>query len=511
MATAGVPLWSTTANSNNTADPAVNWSEGQAPSTVNDSARALMASVANWRNDLYGITTGGTSTAFTVATGSTFATAAAMSGVIFTIVPHTSSGAAPTLAVDGLTARAINSSTGVAVPTGALLSGSPYLVKYVHASTEFILLGQPGFSATQRIRGRYSSGAGPEEELSIGTGLLLSGAGVLSAASSAGGGNFINGTITESNGSNAVTFAVKTLAGTDPSATDPVYVIFRNVTVGTGNYVVRSITAALSVVISSGSTMGFTSGVAARLWVIAVDNAGTVELAAINCRSGTNIYPLGQFPIISTTAEGGAGAADSAHVAYSTTARTSKAYVPLAYASYESGLVTAGTWTASPTRIQLFGPGVPLPGQTVQVQANQTGAVATGATVMPLDDTIPENDEGDQYMTQAITPTSSSNVLTIRHEGVYSENTAAEYISTALFQDSTVDALAATSYVSNGVSYTNPVTISHRMLAATTSATTFKIRTGPATTGTVTFNGFSGNRKFGGVMASNLCVEEIMT
>ncbi len=144
MATAGVPLWSTTAASNATADPTVNWAEGMAPSAVNDSARAQMASVAKWRDDLYGVTsgltTGGTTTAFTVSTNSTYATAAVMSGAIFTIVMNATSGAAPTLAVDGLTARALNVSTGVAVPTGALISGTPYMVRYVHATTEFIVL-----------------------------------------------------------------------------------------------------------------------------------------------------------------------------------------------------------------------------------------------------------------------------------------------------------------------------------------------------------------------------------
>ena len=37
--------WSQTAASNATADPdpSINWQEGQAPSSVNDSARAMMA------------------------------------------------------------------------------------------------------------------------------------------------------------------------------------------------------------------------------------------------------------------------------------------------------------------------------------------------------------------------------------------------------------------------------------------------------------------------------------
>ena len=144
MATQGVPLWSKTASSNATADPAVSWPEGMSPSQVNDSARAEMASVAKWRDDLYGLTTGGTSTAYTVTTNATYASASDMSGAIFTIIPNATSGASPTLAVDGLTARAINISTGVAVPTGYLVSGTPYLIKYVHASTEFIVLGQAG-------------------------------------------------------------------------------------------------------------------------------------------------------------------------------------------------------------------------------------------------------------------------------------------------------------------------------------------------------------------------------
>lgn len=44
----GLWNWSTTAANNATADPSINWQEGQAPSTVNDSARAMMAAVAVW-------------------------------------------------------------------------------------------------------------------------------------------------------------------------------------------------------------------------------------------------------------------------------------------------------------------------------------------------------------------------------------------------------------------------------------------------------------------------------
>src|SRR6516162_10578743 len=41
--------WSRTAANHATADGSINWAEGQAPSTVNDSARAMMAAAANDR------------------------------------------------------------------------------------------------------------------------------------------------------------------------------------------------------------------------------------------------------------------------------------------------------------------------------------------------------------------------------------------------------------------------------------------------------------------------------
>lgn len=64
--------WSTTAANNATADPSINWQEGQVPSTVNDSARAMMAAIATqfqngWEWLQYGdVPTYVSSTQFTV-------------------------------------------------------------------------------------------------------------------------------------------------------------------------------------------------------------------------------------------------------------------------------------------------------------------------------------------------------------------------------------------------------------------------------------------------------------
>src|SRR5215470_2206313 len=134
--------WSKTASSNATADPTINWAEGMAPSAVNDSARAEMAAVAKWRDDISGtLATGGTSTAYTLSTNSGFDTLAHLDKQLLTFIPHTTSGASPTLNVDGLGSKQIRSATGVNIPTGALIQGTPYTVVYYNAAAEFIVLG----------------------------------------------------------------------------------------------------------------------------------------------------------------------------------------------------------------------------------------------------------------------------------------------------------------------------------------------------------------------------------
>lgn len=132
--------WSTTAANNATADGTINFAEGQAPSSLNDSSRAVMAAAAKFRQDVSGnITTGGTSTAFTVTTNQNFDTLAHLSGNIVAFTPHVTAGAAPTLAVDGLTAKPIRSATSADIASGTLVAGTPYLGTYNNADGVFYL------------------------------------------------------------------------------------------------------------------------------------------------------------------------------------------------------------------------------------------------------------------------------------------------------------------------------------------------------------------------------------
>ena len=148
-------------------------------------------------------------------------------------------------------------------------------------------------------------------------------------------------------------------------------------------------------------------------------------------------------------------------------------------------------------------------GINVQTVNTQTGAVATGTTALPVDDTIPQITEGDEYMTLAITPTSATNKLLIEVAAYLSNSNALTAVCAALFQDATANALAAGLSVNTTANYGNVISFSHYMTAGTTSATTFRVRGGGATGATTTFNGSAGSRYYGGVMASSITITEI--
>lgn len=164
-----------------------------------------------------------------------------------------------------------------------------------------------------------------------------------------GAGAMINLGITASVGASALTVAIKGADGNDPSASNPVLLGFRSPTVATGTPVIRSLTASLSLTISSGSTMGTVANVPFRLAVVIFDDAGTLRLGLINPTTGS----VDETAVASSTAEGGAGAADSANTYYTGSAVTSKAFRVVGYLEYSTGLGTAGTWSAAPTIIQI--------------------------------------------------------------------------------------------------------------------------------------------------------------
>jgi len=152
-----------------------------------------------------------------------------------------------------------------------------------------------------------------------------------------------------------------------------------------------------------------------------------------------------------------------------------------------------------------------LSGSVIQVVNSMVTSLVSCTTVLPSDDSIPTNGEGDEVMTLTITPTNASNKLLIRVVSVTGESTGpSEYHGMALFQDSTVNALKAVPINVNASLIASSNILEHYMTAGTTSATTFKVRIGPDNGATIYFNGGnSAARIYGGVAGSSITITEI--
>jgi hypothetical protein len=149
--------------------------------------------------------------------------------------------------------------------------------------------------------------------------------------------------------------------------------------------------------------------------------------------------------------------------------------------------------------------------KVLQVVNVQTGAFATGTTIIPFDDTIPQITEGDQYLSASITPKRATSFLEITVSLQTTLVTASALaVIAALFRNSGVDALSATKVYSGATANSDlPVTIQHRVLAGNTSATTFTVRAGPSSAGTLNVNGRVGAGIFGGVNISSIKITEV--
>lgn len=130
--------WSQTASADATADSTINWAEGQSPSSVNDSARAMMAAIAKYRDDISGaIVTSGTSTAYTLMSYQGFDNISHLRGQLIAFVPHATNGGACTLNVDGLGAIPLRQINNIDLVAGVLVQSTPYFVVYSPTTGEF--------------------------------------------------------------------------------------------------------------------------------------------------------------------------------------------------------------------------------------------------------------------------------------------------------------------------------------------------------------------------------------
>jgi hypothetical protein len=435
----------------------------------------------------------------TVTASATPTVTAYTAGQQFVFIPANTNTGATTLNINSAGAKNVYYS-GAACVGGELKANVPAIVEYDGTQFQIVAI------YTDALTTATPDPTADYVQLYTATGYKKTLAGSIAGSAPSTATNF---TISTTRGSSAETIALKTVAGSDPSATDPIRLAFRSATAGTGTYSILTITSALSLTVSSGSTLGASSNVPFRVWLVCFNDAGTARLGIVNTQISDGIFYLQDDLLLSSTAEGGAGAADSAGVIYTGTAVSSKAFRVLGYLEYT--LATAGTWDTAPSKVQLYEQGNKLPGDTVQVRRSAVTGVVSCATTMPWDNSIPQNTEGDQVMSQAITPTSSVNKLRIDVNGQWNASNIVT-VSIALFQDTTANALTAMSARLGGTNWPMDMCMTYFMQSATTSATTFKVRCGPDGGGpTAYMNAQSGGTGlFNGTCNSYIEVTEIL-
>lgn len=140
----------------------------------------------------------------------------------------------------------------------------------------------------------------------------------------------------------------------------------------------------ITLALPSIATIGTTNAVAFRLWFAVFNNNGTPALAVRRCAAGVVAAsvsvqnPLEHLAANTTAMTTGS---TSAHVFYSTAALTSKYWAWAAFATYESGLTTAGAWAASPTSLTTVTQFTPRPGTVIQTRASEGSVASNQSTI----------------------------------------------------------------------------------------------------------------------------------
>ena len=150
----------------------------------------------------------------------------------------------------------------------------------------------------------------------------------------------------------------------------------------------------------------------------------------------------------------------------------------------------------------------------VQVVKTSLSSMSTGTTVIPADTSRPQITEGDQYLTLAITPTNTNNILYVTvNVGMFGGNGEVDYSHCIFNSDvDSANALAVTTYYqSHANNSCGTAHLNYHCLASAangTSATTFTMRAG-GTANTYTICGYAGAAQFGTSAIATMTISEV--
>lgn len=137
-----------------------------------------------------------------------------------------------------------------------------------------------------------------------------------------------------------------------------------------------------------------------------------------------------------------------------------------------------------------------------------TNVSDSSSAVIPNDDTIPQSNEGKEFVTLSITPKSADNTLLLCFKCHCATSVGTAAVLT-LFKDSDTDALSASKNYSGTANAMILNEVFHVMKAPSTNAITFKVRFGPGATATMYINKIQSGEYYGGTMYSLFQIQEI--
>lgn len=145
----------------------------------------------------------------------------------------------------------------------------------------------------------------------------------------------------------------------------------------------------------------------------------------------------------------------------------------------------------------------------IQRRRATNNAHISTTSMIPFDNTIPQNTEGVEVVTVKITPKSANSILIIEFATGGSTSANVNHICCALFKDSVADAIygihAGSGWVSGSPGWQGSG--KHEMQAGSSSEITFKLRVGGHSGNSITINGFN-QRPFGDIPGTFIQVEE---
>lgn len=205
---------------------------------------------------------------------------------------------------------------------------------------------------------------------------------------------------------NILTLALKQADGsTDPSTgTERVRIPFRSSTLTSGAVVVRDVASSTSLDVPDGATLGTSDGVDEFLYIYALDNSGTVELAVSRSKEFSEAE-LHSTTVMDTSS-------DDANTLYSTTARSN---VPIKLLGrIKINEATAGTWATAPTDLAVAP--IPTISPDSEIFLRNANGFGSTNTVIRQWAVVQENVGTDLSLTQSGTDGDS---ITINTPGLY--------------------------------------------------------------------------------------------